>query len=110
MVVISFGVDESDWWRICLAMNGCLFRVSLFTELIGFDLCKVGAPSLGRQYGRGLPVPMSTKHPGIDFRPLVDFVALVTRFFSVIVGAFPIMTCFHAHHSKIEEIAHLSNN
>jgi hypothetical protein len=75
-----------------LARNGCLFRVSPFTELIGFDLWKVAAPSLGRRYGRGLPVPMSTKHPGTDFRPLVDFVALVTRFFSIIAGPFSIKT------------------
>ena len=71
-------VDGSDGWRLCLTTNDSLFGVAPFTELIGFDLGKATAPRTGRRYGRGLPVPVSAKPSGTDFRHLVDFAALVT--------------------------------
>jgi hypothetical protein len=60
-------------------------------ELIRFDLRKVAAPSTGGRYRRGLPVPMSAKLHGTEFRPLVNFVALVPIFSSVIASSFAIM-------------------
>jgi hypothetical protein len=73
-------------------MNGSLFGVAPFTELIGFDLGNIVIRRTGGRYGRGLPILVSSKPPGTDFWPLVDFAALVTRFFSVIAGSFAIMT------------------
>ena len=73
-------------------MNGSLFGVESFTELIGFDLGNLAAHSTGGWYGRGLPIPVSAKPSRTDFDPLVDFAALVTRFSSVIAGPFAIKT------------------
>ena len=90
--LLRCGVDGSDGWRLCLTTNGSLFGVAPFTELIGFDLGSAAAHRTGGWYWQGLPVPVSAKPPGTDFRPLVDFAALVTRFSSVIAGPFAIMT------------------
>jgi hypothetical protein len=61
-------------------------------KLIGFDLGNALAPSMGIRYGRVLPVPMSPELSGTEFDPLVDFVALVMRFSSVIASPFAIKT------------------
>jgi hypothetical protein len=42
-------------------MNGSLFGVESFTELIGFDLGKAAVVSTGGRYGQGLPIPMFAK-------------------------------------------------
>ena len=90
--LLRCGVDGSDGWQLCLATNGSPFGVDPFTKLIGFDLRKATAHGTGGRYGRGLPIPVSSRPPGTDFRPLVDFAALVMRFSSVIAGPFAIMT------------------
>ena len=102
--------DGSGGWRLCLATNGSLFGVSPFTKLIGFDLRKAAAHGTGGRYGWGLPVPMPVKVPGTASLSVVNFAMLLTWFPSVIAGPFVIMTWFPAHHSKIEEIAHLCIN
>jgi hypothetical protein len=45
--LLRCGVDGSDGWRLCFAMNGSLFRAPPFTELIGFDLGSVAAHRMG---------------------------------------------------------------
>ena len=90
--LLRCGVDGSDGWRLCLAMNGSLFGVGPFTELIGFDLGKAAAHSTGAWYGRGLPVPMPIKVPETASSSVVNFAMLLTRFPSVIAGPFVIMT------------------
>jgi hypothetical protein len=82
--LLRCGAGGSNWWRLCLTTNGSLFGMAPFMELIGFDLRKTGAPSTGRRYWWGLPISMSAKLHGTDFRSLVDFAALVTRFSSTI--------------------------
>ncbi len=77
----SCGVDGSDGWQLCLATNGSLSGMASFTELIGFDLRKNAAPRTGGWYGRGLPVPMPVKAFGTASSSLVNFAALMTRFF-----------------------------
>jgi hypothetical protein len=67
------------------------FGFAPFTELIGFDLGSAAAHRTGGWYGRGLTVLVPAKPPGTDFWPLVDFVALVMRFSSVIADPFTIM-------------------
>jgi hypothetical protein len=63
-------------------------------KLIGFDLGNALAPSMGIRYGRVLPVPMSPELSGTEFDPLVDFVALVMRFSSVIEVHLPLRLDF----------------
>jgi hypothetical protein len=61
--LLRCGVNGSDGWRLCLAMNRSLFGVRSFIELIGFDLGKAATHSTGTWYGRGLPVPMHVEVP-----------------------------------------------
>ena len=90
--LLRCGADGYDGWRLCLATNGSPFGVGPFTKLIGFDLRKAVAHGTGRQYGRGLPVPMPVKVPGTASSSVVNFVMLLTRFSLVIAGPFVIMT------------------
>ena len=61
--LLRCGVDRFDGWRLCLTMNGSLFGVAPFIELIGFDLRKAAAHGTGGRYGWGLLIPMPVKVP-----------------------------------------------
>lgn len=89
--LLRCGVDGSDGWRLCLATNGSSFGIGSFTRLIVFDLGKAAAHSTGAWYGRGLPALMPVKVPGSTSSSLVNFVALLTRFCSVIAAPFVII-------------------